>query len=170
MSVEIMLALCRQRHISVHRVEKELKYGNGYFRSLKKKEIPSNRLKEVADYFGVSVDFMLGATPESYLLWTEYQLAEAEKAYSKATDLEKQEELAAKIEGFKESLEDQRMFPITKKAVPDGRDGGNDSHRKRVEINRLLDSAPEWLQNQIYELLRAEESDRTSPGVDPKGP
>lgn len=122
MSVEILFALCKKRHISVHRVEVDLKYGNGYFRSLKKKEIPSNRLKEVADYFCVPVDFMLGATPESYLLWTEYQISETEEALSKESDEEKRGELEAKLEALKESLEDQRMFSLKsqQKAPPAG--------------------------------------------------
>lgn len=41
---------------------------------------------------------------------------------------------------------------------------------KREEINRLLDAAPEWLQDQIHSLLKAEESGRTSQGGDPKVP
>lgn len=69
MSVEVLFALCKERNIAISRVEKDLGYGNGYFRSLKKKEVPGNRLKEVADYFGVSVDYFLygkekTATPE----------------------------------------------------------------------------------------------------------
>ena len=78
-SVDVLLALCKQRKIAVSRVERDLKYGNGYFKSLKKKEIPGNRLSEVADYFGVTVDYLLGATPESYLLGNEHQLNEAER-------------------------------------------------------------------------------------------
>lgn len=41
---------------------------------------------------------------------------------------------------------------------------------KREEINRLLPLAPEWLQDQILALLKAEESGHTSQGGGPKAP
>lgn len=187
MTVEMFLALCWKRNIKVHRAEKELGYGNGYFRSLKKKEIPANRLQEVANYFGVSLDFMFGATPEAYLLWTEYKLNEAEKAYDKESDPTKRDELGAEIDALRDSLEDQQIALALTQKKPDTSngvgtqgngiigglansfDGPEDADiKKRQEINRLLDSAPVWLQNQVYSLLKAEESGRTSQGDDPK--
>lgn len=45
---------------------------------------------------------------------------------------------------------------------------GDKRNAKREEINRLLDAAPDWLQEQIHALLKAEESGRTSQGGDPK--
>ena len=84
-------------------------------------------------YFGVSFDFLLGATPEAYLLWTEYQISETEKALSKETDEEKRGELEAKLEALKESLEDQQMFSSnpTKKAPPAGEGEGRYGLQKR---------------------------------------
>ncbi|MBR4856545.1 MAG: hypothetical protein IKU94_07980 [Bacteroidaceae bacterium] len=125
-SVDVLLALCKQRKIAVSRVERDLKYGNGYFKSLKKKEIPGNRLSEVADYFGVTMDYLLGATPESYLLGTEYQLKEAEKAYGKETDPDKRDELGGLIDVLRDSLYDLRLAaaadnksPVTEKSDGD---------------------------------------------------
>ena len=108
-SVEMVFALCWSRSVAVSKVERDLKYGNGYFRSLKKKEVPASRLSQLADYFGVSVDYLLGITPDSYLLWSEYRLAIAEKAYDKATDPKERDELALEIDGWRESIEDQRL-------------------------------------------------------------
>lgn len=123
-SVDVLLALCKQRKIAVSRVERDLKYGNGYFKSLKKKEIPGNRLSEVADYFGVTMDYLLGATPESYLLGTEYQLKEAEKAYGKETDPDKRDELGGLIDVLRDSVSDQRiLLSATKKPVADTGNG-----------------------------------------------
>ena len=169
-SVDVLLALCKQRNIAVSRVERDLKYGNGYFKSLKKKEIPGNRLSEVADYFGVTMDYLLGATPESYLLGTEYQLKEAEKAYEKETDPDKREELGGLIDILRESVADQRILASAKK-IPAAESGSGHVDfiaAKREEINRLLPLAPEWLQDQILALLKAEESGRTSQGGGPK--
>ena len=64
----------------------------------------------------------------------------------------------------------------TKKPAAENGSGGDISGEedevaaKRAEINRLLDAAPEWLQDQIHSLLKAEESGRTSQGGDPKVP
>lgn len=127
-SVDVLLALCKQRKVAVSRVERDLKYGNGYFKSLKKKEIPGNRLSEVADYFGVTMDYLLGATPESYLLGTEYQLKEAEKAFGKETDPDKRDELGGLIDVLRDSLYDLRLAaaaaadnksPVTEKSDGD---------------------------------------------------
>lgn len=136
-SVDVLLALCKQRKIAVSRVERDLKYGNGYFKSLKKKEIPGNRLSEVADYFGVTMDYLLGATPESYLLGTEYQLKEAEKAYDKETDPDKRDELGGLIDVLRDSLYDLRLAneadkknPATQKS--DGDLSGEDDELKEM--------------------------------------
>ena len=64
-------------------------------------------------------------------------------------------------------------YLLTGKKIPATENGdGEESERdiQRKEINRLLDAAPEWLQNQIHSLLKAEESDRTSQGDGPKAP
>ena len=139
-SVDVLLALCKQRKIAVSRVERDLKYGNGYFKSLKKKEIPGNRLSEVADYFGVTMDYLLGATPESYLLGTEYQLKEAEKAYDKETDPDKRDELGGLIDLLRDSVSDQRLLvSATKTPATENGDGSNASDDKS-ELIELYDS------------------------------
>lgn len=148
MTVEMFLALCWKRHIKVHRAEKELGYGNGYFRSLKKKEIPANRLQEVANYFGVSLEFMFGATPEAYLLWTEYNLDKAEKAYEKECDPKKRDEIGAEIDALRDSLEDLRLADMlsTKKPAAENGSGGDivgaedEVVAKKERIIRMLDN------------------------------
>lgn len=141
-SVDVLLALCKQRKIAVSRVERDLKYGNGYFKSLKKKEIPGNRLSEVADYFGVTMDYLLGATPESYLLGTEYQLKEAEKAYDKETNPDKRDELGGLIDLLRDSVADQRiLLSATKKPVADTGNGlVNEDALARQEAIKIIGS------------------------------
>ena len=150
MEVEILFALCKQRKISVHKVEKDLGYGNGYFRSLKKKEMPAQRAREVSNYFGVTVEYLMGATPESYLLWTEYKLEEAEKAFAKEADADKRDEIGAEIDGLRDSLEDQRMAIAMTPKQPT-QSGGADAEldellalrqelRERPELKMLLNA------------------------------
>ena len=139
-SVDVLLALCKHRKIAVSRVERDLKYGNGYFKSLKKKEIPGNRLSEVADYFGVTVDYLLGATPESYLLGTEYQLKEAEKAYDKETDPDKRDELGGLIDLLRDSVSDQRLLVSTTKTPATENGDGSNASDDKSELIELYDS------------------------------
>lgn len=137
-SVDVLLALCKHRKIAVSRVERDLKYGNGYFKSLKKKEIPGNRLSEVADYFGVTVDYLLGATPESYLLGTEYQLKEAEKAYDKETDPDKRDELGGLIDVLRDSLYDLRLAAEADKKIPATENSDGDILDEDDELKEMI--------------------------------
>lgn len=52
--------LTNQRGISVRELEKRLGFSNGYFSKWKKVSPNSEGLQKVADYFGVSVDYLLG--------------------------------------------------------------------------------------------------------------
>jgi len=142
-SVDVVLALCKKRKIAVYRVEHDLGYGNGYFKKLKKGEIPATRVGELAEYFGVTVEYLIGATPESALLGTEYALTEAEKAYAKAKDAERRDELGAYIDYLRDSLEDLQIAVSVKRKKPatddgDGLEVSDDS--VRAEINELYDS------------------------------
>ena len=55
---DIIQRLCKEKGTSIAGLERALKFGNG---SLKKsKSIKDDRLKEIAAYFGVSVDYLTG--------------------------------------------------------------------------------------------------------------
>lgn len=64
-SVERVKNLCKERGIPVSRLEKELGFANGYISQLRKGVFPSNRLVEIADYFGVSIDYLVNGTEET---------------------------------------------------------------------------------------------------------
>jgi transcriptional regulator with XRE-family HTH domain len=59
-TVERVKALCKERGIPIARLERECGFANGYISQLKKGTIPDNRLIIIADYFGVTVDYLLG--------------------------------------------------------------------------------------------------------------
>lgn len=54
--------LAKDRKISVRELEKRLGYSNGYFSKWKTVSPNSDGLSKVADYFNVSVDYLLGRT------------------------------------------------------------------------------------------------------------
>lgn len=54
--------LCQKRGISLQKVAEDLSYSINYFYTLKEKTPKSDRLQEIADYFNVSTDYLLGRT------------------------------------------------------------------------------------------------------------
>ena len=51
--------LCREKRISIAKLEKECGLGNATIRGWKESDPRSSKLKVVADYLGVSVDSLL---------------------------------------------------------------------------------------------------------------
>ena len=58
-SVERVKAICKKRKIAISRLEKDLGFSNGYIGQLRKGVFPDDRLKMIADYFGVSVNYLM---------------------------------------------------------------------------------------------------------------
>lgn len=50
---------CTERKISISALERELGFGNGTIRRRKKGSPSVGKLKAVADYFGVSIEYFL---------------------------------------------------------------------------------------------------------------
>jgi len=57
-SVERVLDLCRGHGVPVYVLEKKLGFSNAYLSRLKK-GLPYDRAKKIADFFNVSVDYIL---------------------------------------------------------------------------------------------------------------
>ena len=51
--------LCKEKKITIAKLERELGFGNGTVRGWATSVPQSNKLKRVADYFGVTVDELL---------------------------------------------------------------------------------------------------------------
>ena len=51
--------LCKQRHISMNMLEQELGFGKGYLSKLGQSTPNAANIKKIADYFGVTVDFLM---------------------------------------------------------------------------------------------------------------
>lgn len=57
--VEFVKQMCKERNISIHKLEMDCKFGNGYISQLKKGVFPADRAAKIADYFGVPIDILL---------------------------------------------------------------------------------------------------------------
>lgn len=60
--LEKIKELAQKRGISLAKLEESLGYSTNYFYTLKAKAPNSERLQEIADYFHVSTDYLLGRT------------------------------------------------------------------------------------------------------------
>ena len=60
--LEKIKELAQKRGISLAKLEESLGYSTNYFYTLKTKAPNSERLQEIADYFNVSTDYLLGRT------------------------------------------------------------------------------------------------------------
>lgn len=59
-SVDLVKALCKERKIPVSKLERDLGFSNGYIGQLRRGSFPADRLAAIADYFGVTTDYLLG--------------------------------------------------------------------------------------------------------------
>ena len=63
-SVERVKAICKERKIPISKLESDLKFGNGYIGQLRKGVFPADRLVKIADYLGVTTDYLLTGEKE----------------------------------------------------------------------------------------------------------
>ncbi|HDR3900858.1 TPA: helix-turn-helix transcriptional regulator [Bacillus cereus] len=68
---EIIKQLCQKRDISVSTLEKELGFGQNTIYQWKKRTPSVERVQKVAEYFDVSIDYLLGRTKKKYWELTE---------------------------------------------------------------------------------------------------
>lgn len=59
---EIVKELCKKQGISLNVLEEKLGLGKNSLYGLKRNQPSADRLQEIADYFNVSIDYLLGRT------------------------------------------------------------------------------------------------------------
>lgn len=63
---EIVKDLCEKQGISLNTLEDKLKLGKNSLYGLKRNQPSAERLQQIADYFNVSTDYLLGRTKNPY--------------------------------------------------------------------------------------------------------
>lgn len=58
--VDKVKTLCKERKIAISRLERDLGFGNGYISQLRKGTLPNDRMAKIANYLGVSIEFLMG--------------------------------------------------------------------------------------------------------------
>lgn len=167
----IFLALCKKNGVAKTKACLECGLSKSAWIRWEKGNTPNvETLQKLGIYFKVSSDFLLGTTPEAYLLWSQYSLAEAEKAFEVEKDEEKRGELANQIAGLQESIEEQRLRVALlpqKDAAPEG-SAANVTGSTAEFIQLFLQSPPE-IQDTIVSLLKSVKSLREAADSAPKG-
>lgn len=64
-SVERVRKICKERKIPISKLEKELGFSNGYIGQLKKGVFPADRLDKIANYLGLTTDYLLNGANDS---------------------------------------------------------------------------------------------------------
>lgn len=58
-SQDRIIQLCKQKGISARQLEIQLGFSNGYIRTKREREYPTDRLSQMANALGVSVDYLM---------------------------------------------------------------------------------------------------------------
>lgn len=75
-SVDRVKQICKERKIPISKLEKELGFSNGYIGQLKKGVLPDDRLRAIAGYLSVSVEYLM--TGKEKVNVSEYELTDTE--------------------------------------------------------------------------------------------
>lgn len=122
--------LCQNRGISINSLEETLGYSRNTIYSMKNKKPNAERLQEIADYFNVSTDYLLGRTDNPAIAgdskeytWQGKTLNVEEMASNvmmfggrELTD-EKKKIIQSIIEGYLKETGDQRYCLVTEKEI-----------------------------------------------------
>lgn len=73
---EIIQKLCEENHIAITALEKELEFGRGSIGKMKNGSTSAKRLQKIADYFHVSVDYLMNGEEQSDLSDKKYYINE----------------------------------------------------------------------------------------------
>lgn len=63
-TVNIIKALAKEKNMSVYELEEQLGFGKNTIYQWSHRTPSVERVRKVADFFGVSLDYLLGRTPE----------------------------------------------------------------------------------------------------------
>lgn len=97
--------LCQKRGISINSLEETLGYSRNTIYSMKSKKPNAERLQEIADYFNVSTDYLLGRTDNPAIADKEQFFFEG-----KEVDVEQLASTAMRFNGKPLSGEDKKAI------------------------------------------------------------
>ena len=109
--------LCKEHKISLNKLESELGFGTGYISKLDKSTPNTKKIEMIAEYFGVSVDYLMtGREPIDYLYKDENVdiLIEFTKLPKKKEFLDKMKKYMSLSHDSRKSVDDMIDFMYEK--------------------------------------------------------
>ena len=88
-TVERIKEIATQKGIAISKLEKECGFSNGYIRSLKKGTMPNDKIEVVADYFGVSINYLINGKDNNIPSFSQEHI-ELLSLYEKLDDKQKE--------------------------------------------------------------------------------
>lgn len=73
---ERIKSLCKDNGISMNKLEESLGFGKGYISKLNSSTPNTVKIKQIADYFGISVDYLMGGNDSSTKYYINEETAE----------------------------------------------------------------------------------------------
>lgn len=58
-TVERIKSICKERKIAISTLEKSCGFANGYIGQLRKGTVPDDRLKKIAEFLNLSIEFLM---------------------------------------------------------------------------------------------------------------
>lgn len=59
-AVELVKQICKERKISIAKLERDCDFGNGYISKLKKEHFPVDKAQKISDYLGIDINALIG--------------------------------------------------------------------------------------------------------------
>lgn len=91
-AVELVKRVCKEKCISIARLERDCGFSNGYIAKLRGDSFPVDRAKKIADYLGIDVEILLGLEKvnediEKNVFYVDKEAVEIAKAVFENPDL-----------------------------------------------------------------------------------
>lgn len=67
-AVERVKSICKERKIPISKLENDCKFSNGYISQLRKGTFPDDRLRIIANYLDVSVDYLMTGKDSNFTI------------------------------------------------------------------------------------------------------
>ena len=63
-AVELVKQTCKERGISISKLERDCDFSNGYIGKIKKDTFPVDRAKKISEYLGIDLNLLIGVQPD----------------------------------------------------------------------------------------------------------
>lgn len=139
MFFDIFSMLCDKKGVSRYAAAKAIGKNRSAVAKWKTGSIPNgSTLALLAEYFGVTTDYLLGATDDAYLAWAEYKYNDLSIALINESDSGRRFELMSELDGLRETISDLKYQAEISNGQKNKPTGQADGLEALLENERVL--------------------------------